>query len=163
MPHARFTPNPHRRKARHITRTLTLAALASLAIAPIAEGAAGTHLVKVNSTIFAAQIGSTTTGGRVYAGAVVDPKLRHGAIVFSITGNTALHVTFHEFFARGSISGSGHVAVVPGTNGRQTFTGSLKVTGGTGEYRNSQGKLNAKGNINRQRMVKAALRGSFTH
>jgi hypothetical protein len=163
MPRTRFTSNPDRHKPRHITWTLTLAALASLAIAPIAQGAAGTHGVRVHSTIFAAQIGSTTTGGRVFAGAVVDPKLHHGAIVFSISGKTAVQVTFHEFFARGSISGSGHVAVVPGTNGRQTFTGSLKVTGGHGEYRNSRGKLKVHGNINRSRMVKATLRGSFTH
>jgi hypothetical protein len=41
----------------------------------------------------------------VYAGAVVDPKGDHGAIVYSASGTTAVRVTFHEFFALGSISG----------------------------------------------------------
>jgi hypothetical protein len=166
MRHARLTPNPHRNKGRGTTRVLTLAlaALAALAIAPSADGAARAHRVKLDSTFFAAEIGSTPSGGTVYAGSVVDPKLHHGAIVYGASGATAVHVTFHEFFALGSIRGSGHVTVVPSTSGGQTtFTGSLTVTGGTGKYQQARGKLSVAGTINNTGMVKATVSGRFTY
>lgn len=166
MRHARLTPNPHRQSGRHLTQVLTLAlaALAALAIAPVADGAASTHRVKLNSTIFAAQIGSTPPGASVYAGALVDPKLDHGAILYSAAGTTAVHVTFHAYFALGSIGGTGHLTVAPGTDaGQATFTGSLKVTSGTGKYRKSHGKLSVRGNINNTGMITGTVHGSFTY
>jgi hypothetical protein len=164
MRHPRLTPNPLRYAGRHTTRVLTLAlaASAALAIAPAADATARTHKVKLDSTMFAAQVGSTTTGASVYAGAVPDRTLGHGAIVFNASGTTTLHVDFQEFFALGSIKGTGSVTVVPGTGGQATLTGTFKVTGGTAKYRHARGKLTAAGTINDSGMVMATLRGSFT-
>jgi hypothetical protein len=64
--------------------------------------------------MFAAQVGSTTPGGDVYAGALVDRSLGHRAIVFNAIGMTDLRVSFHAFFAGGSIRGSGRVKLIPG-------------------------------------------------
>src|SRR5262249_38084540 len=41
--------------------------------------AAGTTTVKLKSVVFAAQVGSTSGGGSVFAGAVIDRALGHGA------------------------------------------------------------------------------------
>jgi hypothetical protein len=138
------------------------AALAALTIAAPAGGST-VHNVKLDSTTFAAQVGSLTSGGSVFAGALPDPRLGHGAIVFTTTGTTNLHVTFQEFFALGSIKGAGSVALSPLKGGRQKLAGSLKITSGTGKYRNASGKLTAAGNINTAGMLMATLKGSFTH
>ena len=114
--------------------------------------------------MFAAQIGSTPTGASVYAGAIVDPRLGHGAAVYSTNGTTAVRVTFHEYFALGSIRGTGRITVVPGaTGGQATFTGALKVTRGTGAYRKAHGKLSATGTIDSTGMTTATLNGAVTY
>jgi len=144
MRHVQLEPRPRRHKNRDSARArrLVLAALATLAIAPAASAAVTPHRHRLNSTMFAAQVGSTTTGGSVYAGALPDPRLGHGAIVFSAYGTTHLRVSFQAYFARGSIRGTGRVTVVPGaTGGQSTVTGALKVTGGTGVYNGAHGKL----------------------
>jgi hypothetical protein len=154
--------------ARQIRRRATMAlpvaaaALAALSIAASADGST-THRVKLDSTMFAAQVGSIATGGSVFAGALPDPRLGHGAIVFTTTGTTSLHVTFQEFFALGSIKGTGSVTLTPQTGGKEKLAGSLKVIAGTGKYRNAVGKLTAAGNVNKASMVMATLKGSFTH
>jgi hypothetical protein len=84
--------------------TLAAAALAAPAIAA-STVEAGTHQIKLNSTMFAAQVGSTSSGGSVYAGALPDRSLGHGAIVFGAKGTKTLRVVFREFFALGSIKG----------------------------------------------------------
>jgi hypothetical protein len=112
--------------------------------------------------MFAAQVGSTTNGGSVYAGAIPDLKLGHGAIVFSTSGRTRLHVRFQEFFARGSLTGSGNVTLVPGSSGQATFTGSLTISGGTAEYQHARGKLRVAGKLDHSGMVQASIKGSFT-
>jgi hypothetical protein len=114
--------------------------------------------------LFAAQVGSTPTGTGVYAGAVVDPRLGHGAAVYSTSGTTAVRVTFHEYLALGSIRGTGRITVVPGaTGGQATFTGALKVTGGTGAYRKAHGKLAVAGTIDSTGMTTATIRGTVTY
>lgn len=139
-------------------------AVASLAIAPVASAAATAHTLKLDSTMFAAQVGSTTTGGNVYAGALPDPTLGHGAVVFTAYGTTHLRVRFHTYFALGSINGTGRVTVVPAVAGGQaTFTGALKVTGGTGAYNEAHGKLTVAGTIDSTGMLLAAIRGKFSY
>jgi hypothetical protein len=135
--------------------------LAGLVIAADANGATN-HRVKLDSTMFAAQVGSTASGGSVFAGALPDPSLGHGAIVFSTTGTTRLRVTFHEFFALGSIRGRGSATLTPEQGGRERLAGSFKITGGTGKYRSAAGNLTAAGNINKAGMVMATIKGSFT-
>src|SRR5689334_20433053 len=92
------------RSSRHkiVARSLAAVALAMLAIAPAGSALTSTSRVKVNSTVFAAQVGSTTTGSSVFAGAVPDRFLGHGAIVFSTVGTQRLRVTFQAFFSLGS-------------------------------------------------------------
>jgi hypothetical protein len=113
--------------------------------------------------MFAAQVGSTPTGTSVYAGAVVDPRLGHGAAVYSTNGTTAVRVTFHDYLSLGSINGTGRISVVPGTDGKATFTGALKITGGTGTYRKAHGKLSVTGNLDSTGMTKATIRGTVTY
>lgn len=134
-----------------------------LALTVASAGGSTTHRVKLDSTMFAAQVGSITGGGSVFAGALPDPRFGHGAIVFSTTGTTNLHVTFQEFFALGSIKGTGSVTLTPQTGGHEELAGSLKITGGTGKYDNATGQLIAAGNVNKAGTVKATLRGSLTH
>jgi hypothetical protein len=125
-------------------------------------GEARTHEVRLDSTMFAAQVGSLTTGGSVFAGALPDPRLGHGAIVFNTTGTTNLHVSFREFFTLGSIKGQGSVTLAPQKGGQAALAGSLKITGGTGKYHDAAGSLVAAGNVNEAGMVMATLKGSFT-
>jgi hypothetical protein len=114
--------------------------------------------------MFAAQVGSTTTGGSVYAGAVVDPKLGHGAAVYSTNGTTSVRVIFHEYLPLGAIRGTGRVTVVPGAAGGQaTFTGALKVRGGTGPYDRAHGKLAITGTVDSTGMTMATIRGTVTY
>jgi hypothetical protein len=144
--------------------TLGIAILAALAIVPAANGAVKGHTLKLDSTLFAAQVGSTPTGASVYAGAVVDPRLGHGAAVYSTSGTTAVRVIFHEYLPLGSINGTGRVTVVPSAAGGQsTVTGALKVTGGTGAYNGAHGKLAVTGTIDSTGMTTATIRGAFTY
>jgi hypothetical protein len=162
MRHSRLTPSPRR----YATQVLTLAvaALAPLTIAPIADAAARTHTVKLNSVMFAAQIGSTTTGASVFAGAVVDPRLDHGAIVYNASGtSTVFRVTFQEFFALGSIRGRGSVTLRGGTGGQMTLMGSFKVTGGTGTYHDARGKFTSRGIVNSDGTTMISNKGSFSY
>jgi len=123
--------------------------------------AAETTTVKLKSVVFAAQVGSTSGGGSVFAGAVIDRALGHGAIVFSSSaGSTKLHTTFHEYFGSGSIAGAGIVTLAPSSSGA-TFTVSVKVTGGTGVYRGAKGRMKGAGTLNSQNMIMMKLSGSF--
>jgi hypothetical protein len=165
MRHDSLTPNLRPRGRAHIARLLTigLTAIASVSITPIADGAPGKHGAKLDSTMFAAQIGTTTTGATVFAGAIVDPRLLRGAIVYHTSGTTTLRVGFQEFFASGSIKGSGTVTLVPGTGGQAKLTGAFKITGGTAKYHGARGKFNTTGTFNNDGTVMATLRGSFTY
>lgn len=158
-------PKPLVQTKRVANAGLLLAAtgLTALSIAATAHGST-TQRVKLDSTMFAAQVGTTTGGGSVYAGALPDPKLGHGAIVFTTTtGNAHQHVTFQEFFALGSIKGKGTVTPTPQKGGQYKLAGSLNITGGTGKYRNASGNLTVAGNINKAGQIMATLKGSFTH
>jgi hypothetical protein len=166
MQHARPAPKPrwHDNGDAPRLRRLGLAALATLAIAPAASAAATVHELKLGSTIFAAQVGSTATGGSVYAGALVDPKLGHGATVYSTDGTTSVRVIFHDYLPLGSISGTGRVTVVPGaSSGPATFTGALKVNGGTGPYNRAHGNLAITGTIDSTDTTMATIRGTVTY
>ena len=57
------------------------------------------------SGVSQSQLSSTSSGGSVYAGALPDRSLGHGAIVFGAKGTKTLRVVFREFFALGSIKG----------------------------------------------------------
>ena len=148
---------------RFISLLLATTTTAALAVGVATANGSTTHRVKLDSTMFAANVGSTTTGSNVFAGALPDPRLGHGAIVFSTTGTTNLHVTFQEFFALGSIKGTGSVTATPQTGGQTKLAGSLKITGGTGKYRHATGSLVAAGNVNNAGMLKVTLKGSFAH
>jgi hypothetical protein len=166
MQHTRLAPNQQQDSKRRtgVVSTLALAVLAALAIAPAASGAESAHKLRLDSTMFAAQVGSTQTGVSVYAGAVVDPRLGHGAAVYSTNGTTAVRVTFHEYLPLRSINGTGRITVVPGTAGRPaTFTGALTVTAGTGTYRKAHGKLSATGIIDSTGMTTATINGAVTY
>lgn len=165
MRHARLAPKPPRHGTDTIgVRRLALTALAALAIAPAASAAMTTHELKLDSTMFAAQIGSTTNGGNVYAGAVVDPRLGHSAAVYSANGTTSVRVIFHEYLSLGSIKGTGRVTIVPSAvAGRSTFTGALKVTSGTGAYDGAHGKLRITGTSDSTGMTTATIRGTFNY
>jgi hypothetical protein len=113
--------------------------------------------------MFAAEIGTTTTGATVFAGAIIDPKLHRGAIVYHTSGSTRLKVGFQEFFASGSINGSGTVTLVPGTGGQEKLTGTFTITGGTAKYHGARGKFNTTGTFNSDDTVMATLKGSFTY
>lgn len=162
MTHYLFMFKRSQRRGVAIILTMGAAALAAPAIAASA-GAAATHQIKLDSTMFAAQVGSTSHGASVYAGALPDPKLGHGAIVFTTTGAKTLKVAFREFFALGSMEGAGSVTVTPRTGGRATLTGWLKINGGSGKYHNVHGKLTAQGTINKAGMIRATLKGSVSY
>jgi hypothetical protein len=111
--------------------------------------------------MFAAQVGSTTDGASVYAGALPDRRLGHGAIVFTSRGSAHQTVTFQEFFALGTITGRGSVTLVKHRNGSATFTGSFEISGGSGKYAHAHGSLSANGTLTRSRKAQATLTGSF--
>ncbi len=148
---------------RALVALLVMAApLAVVSADASARSAAPSHRVNLDSTMFAAQVGSTTGGASVYAGALPDPKLGHGAIIFSTAGTTHLRVTFQEFFALGSIRGGGSVTLAPGPGAAERFTGSLHITGGTGKYRHAHGSLRTTGTLGSSGSVIGTLKGSFT-
>jgi hypothetical protein len=166
MQHTQLAPNPQRRNKRRTAAasTLALAVIAAVSIAPAASGSLTARRLRLASTMFAAQVGSTPTGPSVYAGAIVDPRLGHGAAVYSTNGTSAVRVTFHEYLALGSINGIGRIAFVPGTaGGPSPFTGELTVTGGSGAYRKAHGKLSATGTINSTGMTTATINGTVTY
>ena len=155
------TIGPRRRTSR---RVLALAAVLTVVSSAATAAAAGpSHRTRVNTFMFAAQVGSTSSGGSVYAGALVDPKLGHGAVVFSTTGTNTVRVIFHEYFTLGSINGSGHIKLVPGTSGQATLTGSLKISAGTAKYDHAKGKLAVTGTIDSAGMVQATVNGSVAY
>ena len=163
MPHRTSTPDASRQQSRSVTKALMLgaAALATLSIATTAQAAPSAHRVRLNVAMFAAQVGSTNAGGDVYAGALVDQTLGHGAIVFSAMGATDLQVGFHAFFATGSIEGSGRVTLIPGAGSQATFKGLLRITGGTSAYRHATGRLIATGSLDSTATADGTLEGSF--
>ena len=166
MQHARFAPNPqrHSKRGTAAVSTLALALIAALSIAPAANGSVRAHQLRLASTMFAAQIGSTPTGASVYAGAIVDPRLGHGAAVYSTNGTTTVRVTFHDYLPLGSINGTGRITVAPGTaGGPASFTGALTVTAGTGAYRKARGKLSATGTTDSTGMTTATINGTVTY
>jgi hypothetical protein len=153
----------------HPTRPTRIAlGVAALAICAVlvgatrAHGDTGSHSVTLRSTVFAAQVGSLGNGGAVYAGAVVDPTLHHGAIVISANGTSTLTVTFQEFFAAGTIKGRGHLTVSPAPNGGQAVTGTLEVARGTAHYAGAHGELRVRGTVDSSSQIVATVRGSFT-
>jgi hypothetical protein len=155
-------PKPHRRSSRRLL-PFAAAAVAALSFAATSDAASGRHPLKLNTAMFAAQVGSISTGGGVYAGALVDPRLGHGAVVFSTKGRTTVRVTFHEYFPRGSMKGTGRVTLIRGSGGQVTLTGSLTIHGGTAKYRHARGTLTANGTINKAGMVQASLDGPATY
>jgi hypothetical protein len=143
---------------------LAIVILAALAIVPAANGAVKAPRLRLDSTMFAAQVGSTPTGTSVYAGAVVDPRLGHGAAVYSANGTTTVRVTFHDYLPLGSINGIGRITVVRGApGGQETFRGALTVTSGTGAYRGAHGKLSATGATDSTGLTTATIRGAVTY
>jgi hypothetical protein len=143
-----------------------LATTVSLAMMSAAATAAATtvgHRLELDTTVFAAQVGSMGNGGSVYSGALVDPLLDHGAVVFSTTGKSAVRVTFHEFFTQGSIDGSGSVTLVRSSNRHATFTGVLEVSGGSAAYAHAHGRLMAAGTMTKTGMVHATLIGTISY
>src|SRR5579862_7208086 len=98
------------RRGAAIVATLAVAAVVGVSLAASADGAAN-HRVKLDSTIFAAQVGSLIAGGSVYAGALPDQELGQGAIIFTTKGRPTVRVSFQEFFALGSIKGTGSVTL----------------------------------------------------
>jgi hypothetical protein len=148
------------------TRSLLgVAALASCVVlvgATRAHGDTGSRPVTLRSTVFAAQVGSLGNGGAVYAGAVVDPTLHHGAIVLSANGTSPLTVTFQEFFAAGTLKGRGHLTLQPAASSGQAISGSLDVVSGTGRYIGAHGDLRVRGTADSSGQIVATVRGSFT-
>jgi hypothetical protein len=140
---------------------LGAAALVPPLIAATAHSTPSAHPVKLDIAMFAAQVGSTSAAGEVYAGELVDRRLDHGAIVFNASGTTNLRVSFHAFFTSGSIEGSGRVTLIPGASGRATFKGRLKITGGTSAYRHASGSLTTAGNLDSTGTADGTLKGSF--
>jgi hypothetical protein len=163
MPQRKSHPGSDRRTSRSVTNALILGAVAlvTLSIAATAHAASLAHRVRLNIAMFAAQVGSTNAGGEVYAGALVDKTLGHGAIVFNASGTNDLRVSFHAFFAEGSIEGSGRVTLVMGASGQATFKGLLKITGGTSAYGHASGKLTTAGNLDSTGTADGTLTGSF--
>jgi hypothetical protein len=154
----------HARVTRHSAATVLILVAVLIPVATALSAAAvGTHSVRLDSTMFAAQVGSTLHGGSVYAGALPDRSLGQGAIVFTTTGNTFHRVRFQEFFALGSITGAGSVTVIPHSGGTATFAGRLNITRGTGRYRHATGMLRTHGTIDKTGTIKATLKGSFSH
>jgi hypothetical protein len=165
MGHDRSTPSRRPRKPPQTRWMLAsaLAAIAALSHTSIADAAGTRHRGRLDSTMFAAEIGTTRTGATVFAGAIVDPKLHRGAIVYHTAGSTKLKVGFQEFFAFGSITGRGTVTLVTGTSGQATLTGTFTITGGTARYRHARGEFTAGGIFNSDGTVMASLKGSLTY
>ena len=156
------SPEPRGRRSRRVL-TLAAAAVAALSIVATAGTASVNHRLKLDTTMFAAQIGTTGRGGSVYAGALVDPRLGHGATVFSTNGASSVRVIFHEYFALGSINGSGTAKLVPGSGGQAQFSGSLNVTGGTAKYDHARGNLTTAGTSNSSGTMHATVNGSVSY
>lgn len=138
-----------------------LVAAAALVIPATAQGKGHEHRVALRSTMFAAQVGSLTDGGSVYAGSAVDRNLGHDAIVFTLRGTTRLRLTFQEYLPLGTVSGHGAVGLRSTVDGDEALAGRLAVTSGTGRYAGARGRLRANGTIDGSGQIVATIRGSF--
>jgi hypothetical protein len=138
----------------------TMAAVAVGVISTNAEAGSRAPGFRLASTAFAAEVGSLRDGGSVYAGALVDPRLHHGAIVVTAHGTSTLRVTFQEFFARGSLKGDGRLALSQTPDG-ESLSGRLSITSGTGAYAGAHGCLHVTGTVDGSGQIVAVFRGAY--
>lgn len=126
-------------RSRH-SRLVALVAVVALAFAGSAFAAkAKNH--KVNVTVTATGLvaanGVTTVVGTVTG----KPFRGEGAIVYRVKAAPGgkLAAKVRAFSTLGSLSGTTLVTSTAGPNGSSTYTGTAKVTGGTGAYAHAKG------------------------
>jgi hypothetical protein len=126
-----------------IKRILLLAA-ASLALLAVATVAQGKTKLKTTLTIDS-HVLRTANGVTTWTG-TVDGKLGHGAVVLT-THPVGDHFEFatQALFPNGSINASGTNKAAQNPDGTFTFTGKLKVTGGTGKFKGARGSATVSG------------------
>ena len=132
------------------------ALLAGLAlIVPATASAKTTHFTGT-ATARALQ-GSTLTG-------TVTGTLGKGAVIYTTKAgpNGTTIVKFTIFQAKGSLSGRGTVTQKPSAAGGPTgFTGTAKITSGSGAYKGATGSFTTDGTIASDGLVTIKAKGSY--
>jgi hypothetical protein len=131
-------------------KLLVLPALAALALVPAADAARKkTHKLTVNAAVVAHSIAPAGASSGTDAGSVSDPSLGNGATIYTTAGSsTAQTVVFQVWVNLGSLKGSGTVTLgAADANGQVPFSGTGKVTSGTGKYKGAKATITFKGTI----------------
>jgi hypothetical protein len=88
-----------------------------------------------------------------------------GAVIYKITvkSDGTQDIAIQGFFAKGALRGKGNVTVTPQSDGTATFTGSAKITGGTGAYKGAKGAFTTNGTIDSTGLIKAKNVGTVKY
>jgi hypothetical protein len=115
--------------------------LALLTAALLAGLAPGLADARTRDDVVSASVHKTGTEGTklVYKGTVVSRVFGRGTVVEKI-GGLGLKGTFVIRYARGTVRGTSTAHAKPAGSGKVTFTGTYKLTGGTGAYRKVRGQ-----------------------
>jgi hypothetical protein len=141
---------------------LVLVACLALAAAPVAALGAKKRAHKVNVTVVAGTVG--VAGPTAIIAGTVSGTLK-GAVVYHATPapNNQVKNTFTAFTTKGSIKGTAVVTATPQPDGTSVFSGSGKVTGGTGAYKGAKGTFTATGNSTTDGLIHLTLKGSVKY
>jgi hypothetical protein len=84
-------------------------------------------------------------------------KPASGAVIYKVTTNSngSQDLAIQGFFAKGTLKGTGNVVITGQPDGTATFTGSAKLTGGTGIYKGAKGGFTTNGTIDSTGLIKA--------
>jgi hypothetical protein len=132
-----------------VVRRLLVLVVAVLVAGPGSAVAADQHRLKSHGTISGHTAEAPGADGSfVVAGAVVDSRLGHGAIISvgkvdAATSTATGH--FRSFFKHGTFRGTFHYAVTLHADGSFDITGTTHVTGGSGRYRHAHGRGTSSG------------------
>ena len=127
---------------------MALVLVTALVAGPTALAATKTTKKKHKVTLDASVQSHAVNAQGTDAGTATDPVLGSGATVYTLSGTaSAEHVVFQAWFATGSIKGTGTVALGTAANGKTPITGTGNVTGGTGKYKGSKGKVSFNGSV----------------
>jgi hypothetical protein len=142
----------------------TLVALAAAAIAQAASTKPSKHTISDP-----VQLRSLTASSQliVYTGTVKDKTFGAGVAETRATPGSAgvLNYTGTAFFKAGTISAKGTIKPTSNPDGSTTYTGTFKVTGGTGALKGATGKgtLVASATSADPTLSTGTLKGTFTY
>jgi hypothetical protein len=122
-------------------------------LTPGVAGSAAKTKRAVDITVKAAVVDSAN-GVNTVAGALSGKPFGSGAVVYkSRPSGSAIAATFKAFYAKGTLRGTSLLTPTSQPDGSISFNGTLQVKGGTGKYRDAEGKdLKVTGTLTNNRI-----------